>query len=57
MFISRWIIYLERLFKESQSKNRKRVEVIFIMGIKEEIDRLIKNGLNFGYIRKSVLYF
>ena len=27
------------------------------MGTKEEIDRLIKNGLNFGYMRKSVLYF
>ena len=27
------------------------------MGIKEKTDRLVKNGLNFGYIRKSVLYF
>ena len=27
------------------------------MGIKEETDRLIKNGLNFRYMRKSVLYF
>ena len=50
-------MYLERLFKESQSKNRKRVEIILTMGIKKEVDRLIKNGLNFRYIRKSVLYF
>ena len=27
------------------------------MGIKEEIDRLVKNGLNFGYIKKLILYF
>ena len=47
----------ERLFKENQSKNRKGAEVVLIMGIKEEIDRLIKNGLNFRYIKKSVLYF
>ena len=47
----------ERLFKESQSKNRKKAEIVLIMGTKEEADRLIKNGLNFRYIRKSVLYF
>ena len=57
MLIPRQIMYLERLFKESQSKNKKRVKVVFTMGIKEEVDRLVKNGLNFGYIRKSVLYF
>ena len=27
------------------------------MGTKEEADRLVKNGLNFGNIRKSVSYF
>ena len=27
------------------------------MGIKKEVDRLVKNGLNFGNIRKLVLYF
>ena len=47
----------ERLLKKSQSKNRKKVEIIFTMGIKKEADRLIKNGLNFRHIRKSVLYF
>ena len=57
MFIPRWIIHPERLFKESQSKNRKRVEIVFTMGTKEEVDRLVKNGLNFGHIRKSVLHF
>ena len=50
-------MYPERLFKESQSKNRKGAEVVFTMDIKEEADRLVKNGLNFRYIRKSVLYF
>ena len=53
----RWIIYSERLFKESQSKNRKEVEIIFCINTKKEADRLIKNDLNFRYIRKSVLYF
>ena len=57
MFTPKWIMYLERLFKESQSKNRKEVEIVFIINIKEKINRLIKNGLNFRYIRKSVLYF
>ena len=57
MFTSGWIIHFERLFKESQSKNRKGIEVVLIVGIKEKADRLIKNGLNFGYIKKSVLYF
>ena len=57
MFISRWIIYSKRLLKESQSKNKKGVKVVFIVSTKEKIERLIKNGLNFGYIRKSVLYF
>ena len=47
----------ERLLEESQSKNKKGVKIVLTMGIKEEIDRLIKNGLNFGHIRKSVLYF
>ena len=50
-------MYLERLLKESQSKNRKGVKVILTMSTKEEADRLVKNGLNFKYIRKSVLYF
>ena len=57
MLISRWIIYPERLLKKSQSKNRKRVEVVLTMGTKKEVDCLIKNGLNFRYMRKSVLYF
>ena len=57
MFIPRWIIYLEILFKESQSKNKKEVKIVFTIGIKKEIDRLIKNDLNFRYIKKLVLYF
>ena len=50
-------MYFERLFKESQSKNRKKIEIIFIISIKKKINRLVKNGLNFRYIKKSVLYF
>ena len=47
----------EKLFKKNQSKNKKKVKIIFIISIKEKIDLLIKNGLNFKYIKKSVLYF
>ena len=47
----------EKLFKKNQSKNRKGAEVILIISTKKEADRLIKNGLNFRYIKKSVLYF
>ena len=50
-------MYFERLFKENQSKNRKKAEIVLIINIKKEADRLIKNGLNFRHIRKSVLYF
>ena len=57
MFTPRWIVYSERLFEESQSKNRKGVEVVFTINTKEKVDRLVKNGLNFRYIKKSVLYF
>ena len=57
MLTPRWIIYSEKLFKESQSKNRKGAEVVLTVGTKKKTDRLVKNGLNFGYIRKSVLYF
>ena len=57
MFTPRWIIYLERLFKESQSKNRKETKVVLTINIKEETDRLIKNDLNFRYIKKLVSYF
>ena len=31
--------------------------MIFIIGIKKEIDRLVKNRLNFKNIKKLVLYF
>ena len=47
----------DRLYVENQSNNRKDVKIVFIVGTKEEADRLIKNGLNFRNIRKSVLYF
>ena len=57
MLIPRWILHPDRLYIESQLNNRKGVEIIFIVGIKEEADRLIKNRLNFRNIRKSVLYF
>ena len=57
IFTSKWIIHPERLLKKSQSKNRKGVKIVLTVGIKEKADRLIKNDLNFRYIRKSVLYF
>ena len=57
MFILRWIMHPERLLEKSQSKNRKGVKIVLIIGIKEETNRLIKNDLNFRYIRKLVLYF
>ena len=57
MLTPRWILYLDRLYIESQLNNRKDVEIIFIIDIKKEADRLIKNGLNFKNIRKSVSYF
>ena len=50
-------MHLDRLYVESQSNNRKDVEIVFIVGIKKEVDRLVKNGLNFRNIRKSILYF
>ena len=57
MLTPRWIIHPERLLKKSQSKNRKKAEVVLTIGTKEEADRLIKNGLNFKHIKKSVSYF
>ena len=57
MLTPRWILYPDRLYVESQSNNRKGVEIVFIVGTKEEADRLVKNGLNFGNIRKLVSYF
>ena len=57
MFIPRWILHPDRLYVESQLNNRKDVEIVFIVGTKEEADRLVKNGLNFRNIRKLVLYF
>ena len=57
MLTSKWILYLDRLYVVNQLKNRKGVEIIFIIGIKKEVDRLVKNGLNFKNIRKLVLYF
>ena len=57
MLTSTWILYLDRLYIESQLNNRKDVKIIFIVNIKEEVNRLIKNRLNFRNIKKSVLYF
>ena len=57
MFTPRWIIHLERLLKESQSKNRKRVKIVFNISTKKKVDHLIKNDLNFKHIKKLVLYF
>ena len=47
----------DRLYAESQSNNRKGVEIILTVGTKKEADRLVKNGLNFKNIKKLVLYF
>ena len=57
MLTSRWILYPDRLYVESQLNNRKGVEIVLIIGIKKETDRLIKNRLNFRNIKKLVLYF
>ena len=57
MLTPRWILYFNRLYVESQLNNRKSVEIVLILGIKEEADRLVKNGFNFRNIRKLVLYF
>ena len=57
MLTPRWILHPDRLYAESQLNNRKGAEIVFIVGIKEEADRLIKNRLNFRNIRKLVLYF
>ena len=50
-------MYPDKLYVENQLNNRKGAEIIFIVSIKKEIDRLVKNGLNFRNIRKLVLYF
>ena len=57
MFTSRWILHPDRLYVENQLNNKKDVEIIFIIGIKKEADRLIKNRLNFRNIKKLVSYF
>ena len=50
-------MYPDRLYIKSQSNNRKDVEIVLTVGIKEEADRLVKNGLNFENIKKSISYF
>ena len=57
MLPPRWILHPNRLADESQSMNRIGAEVVLTVGTKEEADRLVKNGLNFGSIRKSVTFF
>ena len=57
MLTPRWILHPDRLYIESQLNNKKGVKIIFILSIKKETDRLIKNRLNFRNIRKLVLYF
>ena len=47
----------DRLYTENRLNNKKGVKIIFIVGIKEKADRLVKNILNFKNIKKSVLYF
>ena len=57
MLTPRWILHPDRLYTESQLNNKKNVKIVFILGTKEEADRLVKNGLNFKNIKKLVLYF
>ena len=57
MLIPRQIINLNKLYEENQLIDRKDAEVIFIVNIKEKAERFIRSGLNFGLIRKSVVYF
>ena len=51
------ILYPTRLIDENQSINKISTEIILIIGIKEEADRLIKNGLNFKSIGKLITFF
>ena len=57
MLFLKWILYPNRLIDESQFINRIDAEVILIVDIKKETDRLIKNGLNFKSIRKLITFF
>ena len=57
MLVPRWIISLSRLYEESQLISRKGAEVVLTVNIKEKAERLVRSGLNFGLIRKSVVYF
>ena len=50
-------MHFDRLYIENQSNNKKGVKIVFIINIKKETDRLVKNRLNFRNIRKLVLYF
>ena len=51
------ILYPNRLIDESQFINRIDTEIVFIIDIKKEADRLVKNGLNFKNIRKLITFF
>ena len=57
MLIPRQIINPNKLYEENQLINRKGAEVILIVNTKKKAKRLIRNGLNFGLTRKSVVYF
>ena len=57
MLSLRWVLYSNKLIDKSQFINRIGAELIFIIGIKEKADRLIKKGLNFKNIKKSVTFF
>ena len=52
-----WIVHPERLMEERQYMNRIGAEVVLTVATKEEADRLLRSGLNFGNVRKPVTQY
>ena len=57
ILVLRWIISLSKLYEENQLISRKGAEVVFIVNIKKKTKKLIRSGLNFGLVKKLVVYF
>ena len=52
-----WILHPDRLMKERQYTNRIGAEIVLTVATKEEANRLIRYGLNFGNVRKPVTQY
>ena len=57
ILIPKQIINSNRLYEKSQLINKKDAEVVLIVNTKKKVKKLIRNELNFGLVRKSVVYF